>query len=418
MPSRRSPRPEKCWAAVAVIARPPTRCLSVPVQLDDPVGRHAPAVQVRADAQRHQERRRLPARPAPGRSPCRGGRSGRARSRSRRPAGSSSSATGGWCSRRGPTSRDGEQRSLHTGSISTRRALDLDQRGGVAVPDDVQLAVGVGRRGGGRARTSGTGGGAGGAAACRRSARGAGCGRVAAGHRAGAGPVVEGAVAELRRAGAPARARAPVEPAAQRRRHVPGRPGQPGERGQPGRPPQPSARASARPSRSAGCRHRVSPSPVSPQYTVAITGPSRPRRRRSVRLRGGPEGARRGPVPVGGDRPGVGGGRGGRRDGQPPLLGRCRATRCRWRVAGAPEAVDGGVQEDRPSRARACTAGWVAPKLSALGLAVGEEGVGQHGRAGGVEDHAGLVPGVDEPAGLGGDPGPLRRGHGRAGCRR
>ena len=65
MPSRRSPRPEKCRAAVAVNAQPADRCALVPVQLDDPVGGHAPPLQVRADAERHQERRGLRARSAP-----------------------------------------------------------------------------------------------------------------------------------------------------------------------------------------------------------------------------------------------------------------------------------------------------------------------------------------------------------------
>ncbi len=82
---------------------------------------NAPALQVGADARAAPGTGPPAGRPGSGWSPCRGGRSGRGRSPRRRAAGSSRSGTGGSCSRLGPARRDGEQRSLHTGSSSTRR---------------------------------------------------------------------------------------------------------------------------------------------------------------------------------------------------------------------------------------------------------------------------------------------------------
>ena len=53
--------------------------------------------------------------------------------------GSSSSGIGGSCSRVGPNTGDGETRWPHTGSTSTRCAVDLEQRAGVPEPGDREL---------------------------------------------------------------------------------------------------------------------------------------------------------------------------------------------------------------------------------------------------------------------------------------
>ena len=90
-------------------------------------------------------------------SACPGGRSDRARSRPRRWAADRRSAIGGRYQRCGPIQVSGEARSLQTGSVSTRVAVDLDQRVGVPEPGHAQAgrrrrgeAGGIDRRRGNR----------------------------------------------------------------------------------------------------------------------------------------------------------------------------------------------------------------------------------------------------------------------------
>ena len=303
MPSRRSPRPEKCWAAVAVSSGRPTRWLLRPVQLDDPLGGYAPAVEVRADAQRHQERRGL-RRPAPGRSPCRGGRSGRGRS--------GSASTGGQLveayRRLVQPARADQPRTASSGRSTPGRAAPGAPRSRPAREawpyqttfSSRSASVGRARR---RAHQRHRAGWAG-ASACRRAARGAGCGRGSRDHRAGAAGLWKvpsrncGERAARSRPGA-------GEPAAELRRHVPRRPGQ-------RRPAaaSPASRHSRRPSARSGRPLRCSPISFPPPCP-AVHGSHAPGRRRAARAHGHRRPHRRTPTVA----------------AVPPTRGRTRGTR-------------------------------------------------------------------------------------------
>ncbi len=118
---RLSPRPEKCCDGAAVMVSSPSGSVVrlPPVELGDALGRHAPRLEVRADAERGDERHARAAR-ARGSSGSRGGRSGRARRCTASSGGSARSGTGTGWKRFGPANATGEARSPHTGSVSTR----------------------------------------------------------------------------------------------------------------------------------------------------------------------------------------------------------------------------------------------------------------------------------------------------------
>ena len=168
----------------------------VPVELDDPVVGHAPAAQVLADARAARRTASSGWPPARRWWRCRGGRSGRARSAPRRAAaGRAAASAPGGCAA-GRSSRDGETRSLHTGSVSTQRPSISSST--VAWPSQVAA------RSLGRLRQVGrTTAPVGAACPCGpwwRTPRP--CPAAAPLRRRGRGqPVVEQAVAELRRAG-------------------------------------------------------------------------------------------------------------------------------------------------------------------------------------------------------------------------